>query len=116
MPIYPFSCDSCQHAFEVWQKMNDIRPTECPSCGCSGCLTRNYSCISAIMDSSQPKTIGDLANKNTEEAVKNGTLDKSVLNWEENRRKKKEGRKKMKRIATMTSKQKENYIMTGKLA
>lgn len=115
MPIYPFSCDSCQHVFEVWQKMNDIRPTECPSCSCSGCITRNYSSIATIIDASQPKTIGDLANKNTEEAVKRGTLDKKVLNWEENKRKKKEAGKRMHKIATMTSKQKEAYIMTGKL-
>lgn len=115
MPIYPFDCQSCQHHFEVWLKMSDAKPTECPSCGCNECLARDFSGINAVVDSSQPKTIGDLANKNTEDAVKRGELPKSALDWESNRKKKREAKNKAKAISKMTPTQRTAYIMEGKM-
>lgn len=32
MPIYPYSCQNCQHAFEALQKISDNALTQCPSC------------------------------------------------------------------------------------
>ena len=32
MPVYPYECEA-GHTFEVWQKVSDPRPTECPTCG-----------------------------------------------------------------------------------
>lgn len=95
--------------------MSDAKPTQCPSCGCDGCLARDFSGINAVVDSSQPKTIGDLANKNTEDAVKRGELPKSALDWESNRKKKREAKKKAKAISQMTPMQRTNYIMEGKM-
>jgi len=31
--IYEYQCDSCNHKFEVFQKMNDLPLKECPKCG-----------------------------------------------------------------------------------
>jgi hypothetical protein len=95
--------------------MSDERPTQCPSCGCNDCLSRDFSGINAVVDSNQPKTIGDLANKNTEDAVKRGELPKSALDWESNRKKKREVKNKAKKISEMTQQQKTDYIMTGKM-
>lgn len=32
MPIYPYSCQNCQHAFEALQKISDKPLTQCPNC------------------------------------------------------------------------------------
>jgi putative FmdB family regulatory protein len=33
MPIYGYACKSCDHAFDVLQKMSEPRLVECPECG-----------------------------------------------------------------------------------
>ena len=33
MPIYGYACKSCEHAFDVLQKMNDPVLVDCPDCG-----------------------------------------------------------------------------------
>lgn len=32
MPIYEYQCQSCQHEFEILQKISDAALTECPEC------------------------------------------------------------------------------------
>jgi putative FmdB family regulatory protein len=32
MPIYEYRCKSCEHEFEVWQKMSDPPVKVCPKC------------------------------------------------------------------------------------
>jgi putative FmdB family regulatory protein len=32
MPTYEYQCKSCEHRFEVWQKMTDEALTICPEC------------------------------------------------------------------------------------
>jgi len=32
MPTYEYQCKSCEHRFEVWQKMTDDALTTCPEC------------------------------------------------------------------------------------
>jgi putative FmdB family regulatory protein len=32
MPTYEYQCKSCNHRFEVWQKMTDEPLTVCPEC------------------------------------------------------------------------------------
>jgi putative FmdB family regulatory protein len=115
MPIYGFICESCSHKFDLFLKMSDERPDTCPQCNVIGKLGRDFSGVNVVIDMSQPKTIGDLANKNTEDAVKKGELPKSALDWDSNRRKKRESQKKIKAIASLTQAQKTEYIMTGKM-
>jgi len=33
MPIYEYQCESCQHTFEVWQKITEGPVKKCESCG-----------------------------------------------------------------------------------
>lgn len=33
MPIYEYQCETCQHTFDVLQKMSDDPVTVCPDCG-----------------------------------------------------------------------------------
>ncbi|HSY53325.1 MAG TPA: FmdB family zinc ribbon protein [Opitutaceae bacterium] len=33
MPTYDYVCTKCDHAFEVFQSMNDALLTKCPKCG-----------------------------------------------------------------------------------
>lgn len=33
MPIYEFECAQCGHRFDRLQKLSDVDPTDCPSCG-----------------------------------------------------------------------------------
>ncbi len=33
MPIYEYACDSCEHAFELIQRMSAPAPETCPECG-----------------------------------------------------------------------------------
>jgi putative FmdB family regulatory protein len=33
MPTYEYQCRSCNHRFEIWQKMTDAPLTICPQCG-----------------------------------------------------------------------------------
>lgn len=33
MPIYGYTCDSCEHAFDALQKMSDPKLVDCPECG-----------------------------------------------------------------------------------
>lgn len=32
MPIYVYKCQSCNHEFELMQKMSDPAPSACPAC------------------------------------------------------------------------------------
>ena len=33
MPTYDYECDACQHAFELFQGINDPVKKKCPECG-----------------------------------------------------------------------------------
>jgi putative FmdB family regulatory protein len=112
MPIYPFYCDSCGFSEELFLKMTDEKPTSCPK-KCGGKYIRVYSGINTVIDASQPKTIGDLANKNTENLVKEGKLPKSALEFDSKKKALRKRKAHMRDLAKMTQAQKTHYIMTG---
>jgi putative FmdB family regulatory protein len=33
MPTYDYVCDACEHAFELYQGINDPKKRKCPACG-----------------------------------------------------------------------------------
>ncbi|MBA61263.1 MAG: FmdB family transcriptional regulator [Planctomycetaceae bacterium] len=33
MPTYDYECDSCGHAFELFQRINEAHKKKCPKCG-----------------------------------------------------------------------------------
>lgn len=113
MPIYPFYCKKCGHSEELFLKMSDEKPNICPKVDCGGEYCRDYSGINTVIDASQPKTIGDLADRNTENLVKEGKLPKSVLSWDSKRKETRKKKRHMADIAKMTPDQKTHYIMTG---
>jgi len=115
MPSYEFYCPDCSHQFELFQKMNDERPTICSECNNHNIYQVWSKAPGAIIDRSKPKTIGDLADKNTERMVKNGELSKDHLNWDKNVEKKRQKSEKMKKIGKMSKDQKTQYILEGKI-
>lgn len=40
MPNYDYRCETCEHVFEVFQKMSDPKLEDCPQEGCSGKIKR----------------------------------------------------------------------------
>tara|TARA_Y100000034_G_C6709759_1_gene313453 strand:- start:265 stop:612 length:348 start_codon:yes stop_codon:yes gene_type:complete len=113
MPTYDYYCKECNHRFEVFKKMDEPSPSQCPSCSLVDSIVRDYSTIVTSVDSNEPKTIGELADKNTERMVKEGRLDKKNLDYESNKKERKKKLDRMNEIASMTPYQKERYIMTG---
>ena len=114
MPLYDFYCESCKKTVEIYAGMSEKKPLSCKECGCKNCLIRDYSGIGTIIDSTKPKTLGALADKNTERLIKEGLADKKVLEWENKKKEKNKQVSKMHDIASMTPTQKRNYIMTGR--
>jgi len=111
--MYDYYCKECNHHFEVFKKMDEHDPSQCPSCSFVGGIIRDYSNIYTSVDSNKPKTIGELADKNTERMVEEGTLDKKNLDYESMKKKRKKKFDKMNEVSSMTPAQQERYIMTG---
>ena len=40
MPNYDYRCQTCDHTFEVFQRMNDPKLEDCPVDGCNGQVKR----------------------------------------------------------------------------
>ncbi|MBN2231221.1 MAG: zinc ribbon domain-containing protein [Deltaproteobacteria bacterium] len=50
MPIYEYCCESCDHRFDILQKITDDPVTVCPECG--GSVTKQVSSTSFILKGS----------------------------------------------------------------
>ena len=44
MPLYEFTCQTCNKVFSLFRKMNSEEPVKCPNCS-SERVSRNYSGI-----------------------------------------------------------------------
>ncbi len=141
MPIYQYHNKSTNSTIEIFLKMKDQKPSviEVMDCGITlifdkeGELTKSdlldkqsygldnypkgnyyrmYSVPGMIMDATKPKTVDDLARKNTERMRKRGELPPSKKKetpfWREGKLKPDLS------LAKMTAKQKSEYIRTGK--
>jgi putative FmdB family regulatory protein len=49
MPIYEYSCQSCEKTIDVLQKVSDPTPETCSACGATGSLTRLVSRSSFVL-------------------------------------------------------------------
>lgn len=49
MPIYEYSCSSCEKTIDVLQKVSDPAPEKCESCGKEGTLSRLVSKTSFVL-------------------------------------------------------------------
>lgn len=117
MPIYEYVVldkdgQPSELIVELFQKMADEPLSVHPTTGQR--IQRIISRPNIVVDASQPKTIGELAHKNTEEKVSRGELSKTALDYESGKSKRKKALNKVKKLGTMTSKQKTRYIMEGK--
>lgn len=113
MPMYEYYCKECSAKAEIYKKMDEPHPKDCLLCQTKGSMIQDYSSVGGIVELSQPKTISELADKNTERLVSEGKVDKKSLEWREERKEKQKKSNRMKEIASMTKQQKRNYIMTG---
>lgn len=43
MPIYEYVCSACSSKLEIIQKMSDLAPDTCPSCGAKETMARQMS-------------------------------------------------------------------------
>ncbi|WP_333473948.1 FmdB family zinc ribbon protein [Kocuria massiliensis] len=44
MPVYPYVCKNCQHAFDIRQTFQDDALTECPECH-QGSLRKKFNTV-----------------------------------------------------------------------
>lgn len=112
MPIYVYRYTDTDEieTFEILQQMKDDPFITCPESGRP--VERIIQSPSIIMDSNKPKTLGSLAQKNTEEAIKRGQMaaPKTQENpwWRPNKKKPVD-------MTGKSQKQVERYIREGKL-
>ena len=120
MPEYEYKCTACEHEFSVHQEMKKYKPKKkCPSCK-KHKLQRVLGGFTAFVRS-EPQTLGQLAERNTEkfgryeleEKRRSQEKGKNVAEkdkpWYDNM-----GETSKADIQKMSSKQKSNYIRTGK--
>lgn len=73
MPTYSYSCDLCSCNFEKFYSFNDyVESPKCESCNSKKTVRRYIADVATISSSvkkhsSELKTIGDLAKRNTDE-------------------------------------------------
>ena len=85
MPTYEYQCKSCDHRFEIWQKMSDDALTVCPEC--KGAIRRILFPAGIVFkgsgfyktDHASGKVVGD-----NHQNGQNGNKDKDGANKTEN--------------------------------
>ena len=111
--IYTYICEPCEKTFEIIKGMNDPDPKKCPECGYKK-IYRDYSEIAEVSVSNEPKTLGALADKNTEKLVKEGRLPEVTLDYENTKKKKAKFNKRVEKFSKLSPKEIREYIQTGK--
>ena len=92
--------------------MSNTKPQPCV--WCHGKTNRVYSTPAIISDARQPKTVGELANRNTEKKVARGQLSPKALEAESRRKERAKLTEHYNDLNKMTAKQKRKYILEGK--
>lgn len=67
--IYSFNCEHCALEFEEavdWNKIIGYTPN-CKMCGLNDRVYRNYSSEKVMVDDNKPKTLGELADRNSKQ-------------------------------------------------
>lgn len=64
MPQYSYSCPKCNDSFEIYLSLTDYKPQQnCPNCKS---LCGRDLCLDCDITPNIPKTVGSLADKNTD--------------------------------------------------
>ena len=118
MPTYDMVCENCNFSFEIQQSMSDPLPVRCPQCK-KHKLRQNYSAPHCFVYQ-DPKTVGHLAERNTDK------MGKYALEAARNKNPKSkpkpsswynaDAKNLTRELATLdTDQKKQDYIMKGKL-
>lgn len=122
MPTYVYVCEECEDEFEVFQYLKDDPLVKCEKCGKDSL----YKSIQpTFVNDNVPKTIGQLAERNTKKASK----EQLANIREEHRTMGKKAKKEMykeaginhidneiyNKLSKATPEQKQKYIAEGKL-
>lgn len=75
MPIYEYACPKCEIAFDTIQSMSEAPLRECPMCE-RNTLVKLFSVPNAVVQH-DPKTIGELAERNSKNMSKDELAEKS---------------------------------------
>jgi putative FmdB family regulatory protein len=71
-----YKCDNCKYEFDIIQTISDKWKKKCPNCKKNQLFIKEAQLnMSLIIDSQIPKTVGTLAEKNTEKLSKQGKID-----------------------------------------
>jgi hypothetical protein len=107
MPTYVYKDSVTNEIFEIYQRMADAHLVVSPLTG-NPCR-RQVTAPVVMVDTNKPRTVGALADKNTEKMIKEGKIKpkkKEQPFWRTS--------KKPLRADGWSPKQKEKYIMEGK--
>lgn len=113
MPIYEFCCPICDLTKEVLLSVEERNhPQICIECDMA--MSRIFSMPSVIIDAKTPKTIGDLATRNTENLIKEGKISKKALDTSAHKERKRK-QKKIRDLGNLSPAKQKRYIETGKM-
>ena len=112
MPTYDFECEKCAYYTEIFQKHTDPSTHECPHCG-KETLSKVYINPPAMFVRGEAKTIGQMADRNTQKMGKYELEDKKQEHGINKSREGQETRSVHKKINAMTETQKVKWIRDG---
>ena len=96
MPTYEYLCSNCEERFEAAQSIKDKPLKRCPKCG-KHKLVRQFGTPEFFVMGAEPKTVGELAKRNTGKMSQHEYVDR--LANDEKRYEKLTGKKKKKKKA-----------------
>ena len=123
MPTYEYKCNNCDHSFEIVQSMKDKVKRKCPECKKS--RLKRVLGTPFVFVKGEAKTIGHLAERNTEKMGRYELGDKRGIQEEANNKAKeakgkteqpwyvKDAAANTREIKKMTPEQKISYIKKG---
>lgn len=109
MPFYDLECETCGE-FEEFAKIADRNKIVCPECNTQATLL-----VSGAFIKGDPTTIGALADKNTKKMGRYEIEDRRRREGVTQKEEKKQEYQKVRDLAKLTPKQKDRYIVEGKL-
>jgi len=113
MPTYDFECEACAYYTEIRQGFNDPSEHICPHCG-KPTLVKVFINPPTISVRGEPKTIGQLADRNTEKMGTYELQDKNRTNNIHQENKEDVKRRDLNRkISRMTPTEKVKWIKDG---
>lgn len=116
--IYSCENEACCAIIQITQKATDPFEKKCPFCGKESLVLKEAKCsIQGFVDTSKPKTLGSIAEKNRTKMEKNGDITKGEAeSWTgKKKNKSKPFWRKSDKIDFSILKNPKKYIETGKV-